>query len=213
MLASLKNIYLLLHPASPWLVDFRDSSIVNNATCNSIRQAVLWSLSVLGIILSLGCTWNFFRVKTQKSILEECRAFVLKNGGEQEQLLKNNKVFVEIKDRLIHVINSYQGTLPIYEFLFESIKLKSDFMKLKNILICDNHDVANPEFKRFEIHFDGILLNEDISFLDTYKEKILDCPSLATFKSSCKSFYKIERAKTEEEGVNFNLTIQLGDEK
>ncbi len=207
----LNQIKLWLNPRTPWEVDFRDSMIVSRAAFRSIKLTLTVVVICITFILSIGCGYNYIRYQGKVSALKDIEMYISNNKKVAENYRQTNKKFMEEKDRFLCVFSNFNTGISILDFLKDLIQNKTSQIKFSSIIIQNNKEYsanAEKEGSNFSIQLYGVL-NDDVSYLDTYKENVLNYPSLKHVKN-CKSFIQFDQNQNtfNSKEIKFQLTVQ-----
>lgn len=204
--------FKLLKEGNPWQVDFRDSSLANDATFNAVRIYIIYGLAATTALFGVLCTFSFFENLSKQGDYEKQKGFIAQHSQKTKQMIATNQTFVQRKDELLGIMQSYMSPFSVLAFLSELAGHKGENLKFSSISIKDNKDVSTNNLRQsIEIQLYGIL-KDDVSFLDNYKEEILNFASLKTIDKGCKGFLQItnNNANVSDE-INFQLTIQSNE--
>lgn len=207
----LQKLKSLFAPTIPWEIDFRDSTIVSKAAFRSIKLILTISCLAITTILSVWCGFNFLRYQSKAKDLSDISAYIASNEKIAEANKKINKQFIEEKNQIFAVFANYNTGFSTYAFLKDLMKNKADVIKFSTIVIQDNKDYSSNAEKtapNFSIQLYGSL-NDDVSYLDTYKEAVLMFPSLKDIKQ-CQSFIQFDQNQKSfnAKEIKFQLMVQ-----
>jgi len=204
--------FKLLNEGNPWQVDFRDSALANDATFNAVRVYIIYGLAATTLLFGLLCVFSFFEKLSKQGEYERQKSFITQHTQKTKQMTASNQTFVQRKDELLGIIQAYASPFNILAFLSELAAHKGENLRFSSISIKDNKDVSTSNTRQpIEIQLYG-KLKDDVSFLDQYKEEVLDFTSLKTIEKGCKGFLQItnNNGNTSDE-INFQLTIQSNE--
>lgn len=207
-LHKLKSLFL---PTVPWEIDFRDATIISKAAFRSIKVVLNISSLVLTTVLSIWFGINFLRYQSKNKDLLNINTYIVNNEKIAEAGKKLNDQFVAEKNQLFAVFANYDAGFSTYEFFKDLIKHKSNQIKFSTIVIQDNKEYSSNVEKtapNFSIQLYGSL-NDDVSYLDTYKEAVLMFPSLKDIKQ-CQSFIQFDQNQKSfnAKEIKFQLMVQ-----
>ena len=204
--------FKLLNEGNPWQVDFRDSALANDATFNAIRVYIIYGLAATTLLFGLLCVFSFFEKLSKQGDYERQKGFIAQHSAKTKQMVASNQTFVQRKNELLGIIQGYTSPFGILEFFSELAAHKGENLRFSNITIKDNKDVsANSTRQPIEIQLYG-KLKDDVTFLDQYKEEVLNFASLKTIEKGCKGFLQITNNNgSASDEINFQLTIQSNE--
>ena len=207
----LQKLKSLFAPTIPWEIDFRDSTIVSKAAFRSIKVVLTMIFLSMTTILSIWCGFNFLRYQSKYKDLSDINAYIETNEKIAESNKKINNQLVEEKNQLFAVFANYDTGFSAYDFLNDLIKNKSKQIKFSTIVIQDSKEYSSNVEKtapNFSIQLYGTL-NDDVSYLDTYKEAVLMFPSLKDIKQ-CQSFIQFDQNQKSfnAKEIKFQLMVQ-----
>lgn len=207
-LQKLKSLFV---PTIPWEIDFKDATIVAKASFHSIKMILTISCLAITIILSAWCGFNFLRYQSKAKDLSDISAYIASNEKIAEANKKINTQFMEDKNHFFAVFANYNTGFSTYVFLKDLMKNKTDVIKFSTIVIQDNKEYSSNIEKtapNFSIQLYGSL-NDDVSYLDTYKEAVLMFPSLKDIKQ-CQSFIQFDQNQKSfnAKEIKFQLMVQ-----
>lgn len=212
MTYDIQQLKFMLVPQLPWEVDFRDTTVVVQSDNRSIKVYSTIGLCVVAAILGLWCVLNFFGAQTQKHRLKDAQDYVAQNTTKQKKLMEENKKFVEKKDLLMNMIKTYETSIDVSLFLQDLMRLKTTYLRFSTIIIQDTKNIASGKLqKSFQVELFGSL-NDDIDYLEKYKDDLIKINALQPMQGKFKSFYKIDRSKTADNEIQFQLTIQSNEQ-
>lgn len=207
----LQKLKSLFSPIVPWEIDFRDATIVSKTAFRSIKVVLTMSFLVITTVLSIWCGVNFLRYQSKAKDLSDINTYIASNEKVAETSKKINAQFVEEKNRLFAVFSNYDTGFSTFEFFKDLVTNKSNQIKFSTIVIQDNKEYSSNVEKtkpNFSIQLYGSL-NDDVSYLDTYREAVLMFPSLSEVKQ-CQSFIQFDQNQktfnTKE--IKFQLVVQ-----
>lgn len=208
----IQQLKFMLVPQLPWEVDFRDTTVVVQSDNRSIKVYSTIGLCVIAAILGLWCALNFFGAQTQKHRLKDAQDYVAQNTTKQKKLMEENKKFVEKKDLLMNMIKTYKTSIDVSLFLQDLMHLKTAYLRFSTIIIQDTKNIASGNLqKSFQVELFGSL-NDDVDYLEKYKDDLIKINALQPMQGKFKSFYKIDRSKTTDNEIQFQLTIQSNEQ-
>ncbi len=207
----LQKLKSLFSPTVPWEIDFRDATIVSKAAFRSVKVILTMTSLVITVVLSIWCGVNFLRYESKAKNLSNINTYIANNEKVAEASKKLNDQFVEEKNQLFAVFANYDTGFSTLEFFKDLVKNKSNQIKFSSITIQDNREYSSNIEKgtpNFSIQLYGSL-NDDVSYLDTYKENVLAFPSIKNIKQ-CQSFIQFDQNQktfnTKE--IKFQLMVQ-----
>lgn len=207
----LQKLKSLFSPTIPWEIDFRDATIVSKAAFRSVKVILTMTSLVITVVLSIWCGVNFLRYQSKAKDLSDINTYIANNEKVAEASKKLNDQFVEEKNQLFAVFANYDTGFSTFEFFKDLVKNKSNQIKFSTIIIQDNREYSSNIEKNtpnFSIQLYGSL-NDDVSYLDTYKENVLAFPSIKNIKQ-CQSFIQFDQNQktfnTKE--IKFQLMVQ-----
>ena len=211
----LQKLKSLFSPTIPWEIDFRDATIVSKAAFRSIKMVLTMSSLATTTILSVWCGFNFLRYQSKSKDLADINTYIATNEKIAEANKKINKQFIEEKNRMFAVFANYNTGFSTFNFLKDLMKNKSDQIKFSTIIIQENKEYSSNAEKtapNFSIQLYGTL-NDDVSYLDTYKEAVLMFPSLKDIKQ-CQSFIQFDQNQKSfsAKEIKFQLMVQSNGE-
>ena len=204
--------FKLLNEGNPWQVDFRDSALANDATFNAIRVYIIYGLIATTGLFGVLCIFNFFEKLSKQGEYERQKGFIAQHSAKTKQMIASNQTFVQRKDELLNIIQSYTSPFSVLEFLSELAGHKGENLRFSSISIKDNKDISASSIRQpIEIQLCGILKDE-VTFLDHYKDEVLEFASLKTIEKGCKNFLQIanNNGNTTDE-ISFQLTLQSNE--
>ncbi len=204
--------FKLLNEGNPWQVDFRDSALANDATFNAIRVYIIYGLVATTALFGVLCIFNFFEKLSKQGEYERQKGFIAQHSQKTKQMTASNQTFVQRKDELLGIIQAYASHFNVLEFLSELAAHKGENLCFSSISIKDNKDISSSNTRQpIEIQLYG-KLKDDVTFLDQYKEEVLDFTSLKTIKKGCKGFLQIANNNgSASDEINFQLTVQSNE--
>ena len=207
----LQKLKSLFSPTVPWEIDFRDATIVSKAAFRSVKVILTMTSLVITVVLSIWCGVNFLQYQSKTKNLSDINTYIASNEKVAEASKKLNDQFVEEKNQLFAVFANYDTGFSTFEFFKDLVKNKSNQIKFSTITIQDNREYSSNIEKstpNFSIQLYGSL-NDDVSYLDTYKENVLAFPSIKNIKQ-CQSFIQFDQNQktfnTKE--IKFQLMVQ-----
>ena len=204
--------FKLLNEGNPWQIDFRDSALANDATFNAVRIYIVYGLAATTLLLGILCIFGFFENLSKQGEYERQKGFIAQHAQKTKQMITSNKTFVQKKNELLGIIQAYTSPFNILIFLSELAAHKGENLRFSSIIIKDNKDVSTGNMRQpIEIQLYG-RLKDDVSFLDQYKEEVLNFTSLKTIEKGCKGFLQIaNNSGSTSDEINFQLTIQSNE--
>ena len=199
----------LVNLQKPWDVDFRDSSIIASSMHDTIKLSSTIVIISLFALLSTWCTINFFSLNHKKQQLTALKNFINTNKKKHKEMLEMNQEFTKISNELLSVTNNYNSSFNIYNFLQDLMTTKPDTIKFTTITVQSPSKI--PQSIPFLVKLHG-KLNDDIAYLDTYNNNLMQIDSLKTLEKGSKSFFQLDQnQKNSNQEVNFQLTIQSNE--
>ena len=205
--------FKFLKEGNPWQVDFRDSALANDAAFSVIRIYLIYGLSVTTVLFGVLTIFNFFENSRKQEEYERQKGFIAQHSQKTKQMVATNQTFIQRRDEMLGIIQSYTSPFNVLVFLSELVGHKGETIRFSTISVKDNKDISSNNMRQsIEIQLYGAI-KEDVSFLDHYKEDVLNFASLKTLEKGYKGFLQIagnNNTKPSDE-INFQLTIQSNE--
>lgn len=210
----LQQLKLWFNPRTPWEVDFRDLTIVSKAAFHSIKLGLTMVSVVLTCVLSTWCGFNYFRYQTKTSDLKTIENYINTNKKISENYRQTNKEFMEEKDKVFKVFDNFNTGFSTLDFLNNLIQSKTKEIKFSTVIIQDNKEygaISKNDKANLLVQLYGSL-NDDVTYIDTYKETVLAFSSLKSVKN-CKSFIQFDQNQNRfsAKDIKFQLTVQTNE--